>query len=214
MQASGNVGDINYTRHRGRSIARAASVPTGSPTPAQTSQRGRLTTTTKHWGADLTPGERATWDTAALETRFTDRLGQSYVPNGFQLFMKINLQANFLGGFLQKVPPDRPANPFVYMLQVGTHPFVQANEVWFMKSYLVRVEADGFQIFRAGPYTSGGRKAILPEYRYLGMEKMNYYYYDYGVIDGKWYWYKVRWFFEVGYVGNWWESQVETKFAP
>lgn len=211
MKASGNVGDINFTNIRGRAVARAASAPTGTPTPKQIAQRALMTAVTAEWGTNLTPSERAEWERVAMQERYIDRLGQQYIPTGYQMFIRLNIQGRFFGGTLMKTPPVKPDGVFVLAAYVNWNEAGSRPIIVMKKADGVAVDADGFQVFRAGPYDSGGRKAIEPEFRYFGKEESLSYMWDYTTTAGKWYWYRIRWFFETGYVGNWWEDQVKNE---
>jgi hypothetical protein len=212
MQASGNIGSINFTRWRGINVARTTYVPSYTPSLAQETQRGLLTTVSTHWGQGMSPADREAWAERAADQIFTNRLGTEYKPSGYQLFMKWNLQAQFFNQPINNLPPNGPEPVYVWKVSAWNHMFFNAIEVDMEKAFTVPVDADGFQIFRAGPYDSGGRRPIRPEYRFLTTVWGAYWYHDFAVIDGKWYWYWVRWFFGVGFVGNWFEVQVQVSF--
>jgi len=212
QQASGNIGSVNFTRWRGINVARTTYVASYTPSGKQITQRGLMTTVSGVWGQGLTPAERQAWERRAAEWVMTNRLGQEYRPSGYQLFVKLNVQAQVFASPINNSPPVGPKPVYVWRVQVEPKPFFDANEVKFEKALAQPVDADGFQIFRAGPYSSGGRRPIRPEYRQLTQVWGFHDYFDYAVIDTKWYWYKCRWFFGVGFVGNWWEVQVQTDF--
>ncbi|MBA7707524.1 hypothetical protein ES703_116398 [subsurface metagenome] len=212
MRASGNVGDMNFTRWRGMSVARTTYVPDYTPSGKQMNQRARMRDISQRWGSWLSPGQRKMWEDEAAEQVVFNRLGGEYKPSGYQYYMKINLMILFIGGVFVYVPPLRPQPVYVWRVRVYADTLKSANAVTMEKEPIMPVDADGFQIYRAGPYDSGGRKPIRPEYRFLTLVWGSYDYYDFGVIDTKWYWYKVRWFFQTGFVGNYWEKQVLTDF--
>lgn len=212
QQASGNIGSINFTRWRGINVARTTYVPSYTPSGKQITQRGLVTTVSAAWGQSLTPADRQAWTNRAADQVFKNRLGIEYQPSGYQLFMKWNLQAQFFNYPVQNQPPVGPDPVYVWRVQAEPKPFFDANEVKMEKALAQPVDADGFQIFRAGPYDSGGRRPIRPEYRHLTSVWGFHDYFDYAVQDTKWYWYWCRWFFQVGFVGNWWEVQVQTDF--
>lgn len=212
IEASGNVGAINYTRWKGIQVARTTFTYTDPDTSKQQAQRGLLTTLSSKWGDVLTANEREQWGERAAEEVFTNRLGMEYRPSGYQYFMKLNLQSAFLSAKFTAAPPMKPDAVYVLRLRLLASAGQPENIVAFEKAFTVRVEADGFEIFRAGPFVSGGRRPIEPEYRFLALETVSYAYLDAGIIDTKYYWYKVRWFFEEGYVGNWWEGQLQADF--
>lgn len=212
LQASGNIGSINFTRWKGINVARTTYVASYTPSLAQETQRGLLTTVAAAWGQGLSPAERQAWTDRAVDQVFKNRLGVEYQPSGYQLFMKWNLQALFFNQPVNTLPPNGPEPVYVWRVTAENHPFFNAIEVDMEKGNTVPVDADGFQIFRAGPYDSGGRRPIKPEYRFLTTVWMDYYYHDFGVNDTKWYWYKCRWFFGVGFVGNFWEVQAQAAF--
>jgi len=212
QQASGNIGSVNYTRWRGINVARTTYVPSYTPSGKQITQRGLVTSVSAMWGQALSAANRQTYEERAAETVFKNRIGGEYQPSGYQLFMKLNVQAQFFAMPVNYNCPIGPAPVYVWRVQAEPDPFFNANEVTMERGVTVPVDADGFQIFRAGPYDSGGRRPIKPEYRHLTLVWGTYYYHDYAVTDTKWYWYRCRWFFGEGFVGNWWEAQVQTDF--
>lgn len=212
VRASGNVGDINFTRWKGMNIARTTYVPVYTPSGKQMSQRARMKSISQQWGNWLGPAQRKMWEEVAAEEVVFNRLGGEYKPSGYQYYMSINMMILFIGGVFAYVPPSKLPAVYVWRMYAKPDPFLNANEVGLEKSETHKVDADGFQIYKAGPYKSGGRKPIKPEYRYLTAVWANYYLHDFDVIDTKWYWYKCRWFFQTGFVGNFWEAQVQTDF--
>jgi len=212
QQASGNIGSVNFTRWKGVNVARTTYVPVYTPSGKQMAQRGLMTSVSALWGQSLSAANRQTWEDQAAETKFKNRLGIEYQPSGYQLFMKLNIQAAVFMMPASWNAPARPDPVYVWRVTAEQDPFFNANEVTMEKALTVKVDADGFQIFRAGPYNSGGRRPIRPEYRQLTTIWGDYYYHDFAVISTKWYWYWCRWFFSEGHVGNWWEVQVQTKF--
>jgi len=208
VDASGNVGNINYTRHRGRSIARAASVPTGTPTQKQIDQRALLTAVSGQWGGVLDADDREAWEEVAKQEIIIDRLGQEYIPSAYQYFMKLNLQAVVFGNTISVRPPAKPEIPYVGSLEIKARGTYLANGIEFCSSPYTMVDADGFEIFRAGPFVSGGRKPIKPEYRFLMLQRGQYWADDYDIIDNNYYFYKVRYFYEPGFIGNFWVESV------
>lgn len=211
-QASGNVGSINFTRWRGRAIARTTYTYTDPQTVKQVAQRGKLTVIAGKWGSVLNADQRLQWEERAADEMFVDRMGQRYRPSGYQLFMKFNLQVSVFGEMFLQVPPARLEPVFTWNLHAKESATKDANYILIAKASLVGVDADGQEIMKAGPYISGGRRPIIPEYRLLVLDKPIEIYYDYDVINGKYYWYKVRWYMNEGYTGNWWEKQVLTDF--
>lgn len=193
-------------------VARTTYVPVYTPSGKQMGQRARMKDIAHRWGSWLIPGERKMWEDAAAEQVEFNRMGGEYKPSGYQFFMSINMMVSFIGGVFLYEPPVRPPAVYVWRIYTIPHKMFNANEIGMEKKASIKVDADGFQIYRAGPYDSGGRRPIKPEYRYLDAVWYNYYYYDYAVTDKKWYWYKCRWFFQTGFVGNYWEAQVQTDF--
>ncbi len=212
QQASGNIGSVNFTRWRGINVARTTYVPSYTPSGKQITQRGYVATISALWGQTLSAANRQTWEEQAAEAKFKNRLGIEYQPSGYQLFMRLNVQALVFSMPANLNAPARPDPVYVWKVDAYPAPFLNANQVTMEKAFTVMVDADGFQIFRAGPYSSGGRRPIRPEYRQLTIVWGDYFYNDFAVDDGKWYWYWCRWFFGEGFVGNWWEVQILTDF--
>jgi len=164
------------------------------------------------WGDALSGEDRLQWERAVEDLVVMNRMGGVYRPSGYQHFMRVNLLADFFGGGVQFVPPKLPNSVYVWRFRGGPSGTVEENLVFMEKALNVPPVSDGWEIYRAGPYASGGRRPIKPEYRHLAVERVSHRYRDSDVIDTKWYWYKARWFFDVGFVGNWWEIQIQTDF--
>lgn len=207
LRASGNLGDINYFEWRGKAIARIKNPAVQPNNPLQQSKQAHLEDAAAAWSGSLTPLEREAWDGIARNVQWSDRMGIKWVPSGYNLFMKLNIQALNLGGVISLYPPM----PFPSTLPEradltynGSVPQVEVR----LDNYPAGLEPDLIQVFRAGPYDGGGRHAILPEYRQLGTAATPFKYSDATIIATKWFWYRFRWAFLVGVVGNWFELQI------
>lgn len=211
MQASGNLGDMNFTRWRGMSVARATYIPDYTPSSKQLMQRLLLANIAIYWGTSLSSDQRSRWEEAAAEQVAFDRLGGQYRPTGYQYYMKINMIIVSVNGEFAWIPPIVPEGIYVGSMSMYWTETHQRVVIRLVGDDDTKLTSDGFQVYRAGPYTSGGRRPIKPEYRFIANESEKRFYLDYDVEPVKWYWYKCRWYMETGFVGNWWEKQIFTK---
>jgi len=207
MQASGNVGAINFTRWRGINVARTTFVYSDPNTPAQMSQRALLTSLAQAWGGLLSAANRETWADRAADQVFKNRLGVEYQPSGYQLFMKWNLQLMVISDLINYNAPTGIENVFIeeLLIWVGL-----MSEVW-----VKLVDDDGNDIdcraviiFRAGPYASGGRRPIRPEYRLQTYRKPPTTWEDYPVPTGNYFWYKAFGVLDSGRISTTFEGQI------
>ena len=189
-------------------IARDVYTGVDPDTGDQRTQRAFVTSASQHWGGTLTPVERQAWMVAARDQRFINRLEKEWTPSGYQYFMKLSVQALTLGYPIQDLPPDDIAPCYVEQARVYWDAGFTKVAVTLEKTAGVRVDATGFQIFRAGPYSSGGRRPLEGEYRYIANMTITWRYLDGFPGAGEWFWYKVRYFWNVGVVGGFWENQI------
>lgn len=213
LEASGNLGAICYSRWRQLQIARDTWTGTYESSSRRDFVNNVMKDVSQYWKV-LTPEEREAWEEVAREERWKTRLGGDFIPTGYQLFCKINCTRRCTGigtGILVE-PPRLPKPVYVGVWEVRMSTAwprvvvsLRAGHPW------IKLVSDGFQIFRAGPYNSGGRHALEGEYRWLTNSTAAYYD-DSAVVEFKWYWYKARWYYNEGFVGNWFEAQIKVVF--
>lgn len=210
IEASGNVGAINYTRWRGMAVVRAAWTGTVPNTPAQMVIQTYMKDTTQAWGGTLTEAERQAWREYAVNEVRTNRLGQIYTPTGYQVFTQLNVQRKIFLLLLMKLPPASK----------GTSMVGAFSAIWNIISLKVDVVIDGWpvayppdgcQYWKAGPFMSPGYRALENEYRLEQTYRPAAAWADGNVISLRYYWYKARIIFDSGYVGNFFYDQ---EFIP
>ena len=208
MMASGNLGDICYTRYRGTAVARSAWSGTQTATTDQLAQRAKMTLLSAAWGGTLNAGERTKWSELAKQLSFIDRVGNHYSPNGYTLFIQRNMNRLKLGLSMSNDPVegngaiDDSLNGVISKLS-GT--YIQS----YCKTYQGNIiQSTAWELWKAGPFDSPGRTAIAPEYRLLTCVIGSKTYDDYAVTFCKYYWYRIRWIDKDGRVGNFHQHQI------
>lgn len=201
--ASGNLGDICYTRIRNVNIARDTWTGTVPNTSEQQTYQGNLTTVSQYWGGTLDGDERLAWEKAAEQIIRINRLGIKYIPTGYQYFLEINMKLLAWGKSIRDTPPWN--NKIHIFERLAAVPIVGLPWAVIVKAYPegTWLSYEGMQTFKAGPYDSGGRKPISGEWRFVKVEfgpgADNWT--DGDRIVGKWYWYKARQINDQGYAG-------------
>jgi hypothetical protein len=122
----------------------------------------------------------------------------------------MNCQALALGGVIQVTPPAQMPNSIPERFDLTYIPSVPKVQVR-MDNYPVGTEPDVIQVFRAGPFDTGARRAIKSDYRQKAVQIAPYLFDDLGIVVSKWYWYRVRWGFLIGVVGNYFDAQIQTE---
>lgn len=209
LAASGCVGGINYTRWRGRSVARVRNPCVQTSTPDQLVCRGYMTALSQAWGTTMTAAQRQAWSDAAAQVRYPDRLGTKRNPNGYNLYLKWNLQRLNYGYALPEYEPLRryiPAWKDCLVVYAPSYPRVQL----FLRTLISGDVYDGWDVWRTPGWTSAGRNPIDPDWRLIGQKKTAGAYNDYTVGFSNWYWYRCRFFTSSGEVGGFITSHVFT----
>lgn len=203
-EASGNLGGICYSRWRGLQVARGPWTGVVPNTSAQQVYQVYLTGVVQAWSGTLTDGERKGWNDLAKDVRWRDRLGSAYGPNGYQVFVRRNMNRQVCGLPISAVPvviniDSQPTAIHVVYGVWGTQVRLQ------MKGWTGPLNAYCVQYWKAGPFDGGGRRAINPEYRLVRIQtdpSIDYRWFDTDVELGKWYWYRGRACWASGEVGN------------
>lgn len=209
IQASGNLGPICFSRWRGLAIARDVWTGTVPNTTKQVIQQGYLTTAAQAWGGTLTAAERQTWNDRAETILWRDRMGDQYIPTGYQLFMKWNVRRLVMTLTIMKDAPMLQEWVYVYKLFATPYPGEPAVRMWLRPGDTGLVQSYGIEYWKAGPYDSGGRNPIEGEWRFLVLKVPPAYYKDSDVIVDKFYWYRARAVAEFGDVQNWFYKQID-----
>lgn len=100
---SGNLSASNFVNAKGTPVIRRRTTRTNRATQAQLAQRATLASFASFWHA-LDDEQRLTWNVGARERSFTNTLGLPYTLNGFQLFVKYNMNIALLEDPIQVEP--------------------------------------------------------------------------------------------------------------
>lgn len=209
LAASGNLGPVCFSRWRTLAIARDVWTGTVPNTGKQVIQQGHLTQVAQAWGGTLTAAQRQTWHDRAETVLWRDRMGDQYIPTGYQLFMKWNVRRRVMGLTIMTDAPMLQEWVFVFKLTVTPDPGVPCTRMWLRPGDAGLVDSYGIEYWKAGPYDSGGRAPIAGEWLFLSRKVPPAYYRDNDVIVDKWYWYRARAVAEFGDVQNWFYKQVQ-----
>lgn len=188
--ASGNVGSLCASRWRGLQIIRDAWTGEVPNTSAQQTYQGHLTTCAQYWGGTLTAAQRQLWEEQARSWQLPNRFGEPYHPSGYILFMHVNMIRKRHAKSITAVPLEIPSPAMGMNFQITVEPSIPRT---YMRFYTWIGSPDRVEFWKAGPYESGGRRALAGEFRFKEGKPAGSLFYDYAVTYGKWYWYKARW---------------------
>lgn len=213
LRASGNVGQICFARWRGVQIARDRWTGTQPNIGQQAVVQGYMRTVSRAWSTYLTKEQRNWWGEFARSQKWANKLGLRWTPTGYLAFVSLGLHSMNLAGTYEMEPPVRlyRALPSVITVsQPGWELMVRVA----MSGWAGAVEPDKMQVWRAGPFTGGGYHAQSGDYRVVQVVGAPFSWDDWGLVDGMFYWYKLRWGFNVGIVGVMYEEQVYVLELP
>jgi hypothetical protein len=149
------------------------------------------------------------WHDFAGSKVLVNALGLEWKPGGYVMYMKMSVNALLFGGVIQTVPPVVSRD--VMVTSMTAEPTVNPGEVDCEMTVAAGGESpDLLQIFRAGPFDGGGRRAIAPEYLEVQQVATPFQWTDTGLDSAKYYWYRMRWGCLDGHAGNYWFRQVLT----
>lgn len=201
LQASGDLGAINYSRWRGLAIARSKYIPVQPNTSIQVAQQNILIAVSQYWKLNSTQEIKREWNAIASDQTWRDRLGTAWHPRGYFLYMKINMNRQVWGIPINIKPPVIDSFPLVTTITAcyeNTPPKITVT----ISGWAATREPYGVQIWRAGPFDNPGRTALPCEYRLFQNKTPVGSYSDTAVIADKYYWYKMRAFEKFGGYGN------------
>lgn len=89
-QVSGSVGGLTFGSNRGGLYTRARAIPTNPNTAAQVAARDAMSTLVDSWTNILTPTQRTSWATYALNTPVIDVFGDAKKLTGQQMYIRSN----------------------------------------------------------------------------------------------------------------------------
>jgi len=211
IDASGTVSGVNVTKWRGLHVARTPLTVSWTPSAKRTAQQNRLKTVAQAWGAIAGTVNRDAWERYAETIRLQNRMGVEYIPTGFGIFMKLNLQRVVLGLSVldEPLPKEEPEDPG--SLKTGWS--ISWSKIWFNLGFTQHNSHNGYgtEYFVSPGYTSEGRKPIESEWLFLLKKVPPAYYVIYGATTGLWYWIRARQVWESGWVGNWFVAQEQAQ---
>lgn len=208
MVASGNLGAICYSKWGELQIARDVWTGTVPNTTKQIAQQQLIKDCAQAWGGTLTEGERESWRGLAREVTFRNRFGEPVHYSGYVVFMSRNVNRLRWSYALAKKPVI--VKNKLNWGSVHIEPESAGTAIRFMATnFPAGMRADLLEAWIAGPYTSGGRVAIEPEYKLLGIDKspplsiMKY-----GLAPGDYYWCRMRLGDKAGVTSAWETNHV------
>lgn len=210
LDASGNLGAICYSSWRGLNVARDVWTGADPNTAKQQAHRALHKTVVQSWGGVLTEVQREVWRTAALSERRMSKIKTVYTPTGYQFFVQLNVQRARLGGALMTLPPAA-IDAYTWTIFETTFDNVMFQvDLKFLEELNAGAAEMSAEVWRAGPYDSGGRHAIDGEYRFVKFIQPIAQDNDVPAVLNKYYWYKARVIDDYGRVQGWFEDQVLT----
>jgi len=206
LRASGNLGAICYLQWRGQAVARAAWTGEQIPTTKQQIYIATLEAVAAAWSGSLSTSDRDAWERFARVQRWSNRLGNHWTPSGYQAFLKMNIQAQNLGAAINHLPPAvMPYTvPGVWRVTSGA---IVGRAVVELGGFPAGLQPDYIQVFQAGPFLTVGRHAWGPDWRLVGLQGTPFIMTINGLTSARFYWFKARWVFNIGVVGNWFNAQ-------
>lgn len=209
LDASGNVGPICFVKWRGTNVARDTWTGTYPGTDKQIAANNRLTAVAQFWGSVGTTVDRDAWERYAETVTLINRLGERYIPTGYGIYMKLNLQrARWSLPILDEpLPRIEPEDPGVILsrLVLDPHQLQYVLGVGFSDPH----DGYGSEYHIAGPYDSPGRKPIAGEWRWLSKHIPPFRSATHTIVNQKWYWGRARQIWASGWVGNWFIIQSQ-----
>lgn len=103
--ARGKIGGTVFSRCRSGSFARSLTVPVFNQTNRRSGYEDAMVHVYSVWFSTLSIAQRAAWNTLGSNTNFTNALGVSYHPSGWNLFMRTNSLLRYFNKSLITVAP-------------------------------------------------------------------------------------------------------------
>ncbi len=166
---SGSLGGLTFAHGIGGAYVRERANPTQPNTPAQTIIKGIFGQLSTAWRSDLSATQRDDWDLYADATPLLDRLGQSFIPTGLNMYIRGNtglLQGEFTRVDLGPVTPGLPTftAPAAQSIESTTNVAqitFTVGDAWvdldenFLFIYASRGQGSSINFFK-GPYQLAG----------------------------------------------------------
>ena len=187
-------------------MARAAWIPTIPNTPLQVVIQSHLSTAVINWRTVLTEENRQAWNEYALTQRTIDRLGETRIPNGYNLYIGRQIQSLRISGPLLPMPPDdnelNAGDEITIVVDTGG-----IRITWRITGWFAGVAGPKIEGWAAGPYSSQARNPTSDEWRFV----------EYRVPPqrcrlivslGEWWWLRIRAPLLNGRVSSWLQGQA------
>ena len=112
--ARGSVGGTTFSRSRGGAFIRQRVKPVFSLTSARLSWAIAMSTVWDRWLNQATAAQRADWNTLGDNTNFTNALGDTYHPSGWNLYLRTNsLAVYWIHSYVNAAPGSATTAHFV-----------------------------------------------------------------------------------------------------
>lgn len=205
--ASGNLGAVCYSRWKGRAVARNVWTGTDPNTASQQARRAILSDLAYAWGNDLTEIQRGYWNDLARSLRFPDRFGEMKPISGYLLFLKRNLQRRPPYVYLLASPTEGGEKFWVDVLELTYE--TAGPRVWVRPRYGDAANNQTYyDYWRSGPFQTEARNPTDAEWSHKAYKIPLSSWYDYGITQGYWYWYRVRGGWSSGIVSPWFQNKI------
>ncbi|MBW2648424.1 MAG: hypothetical protein JRC53_01180 [Deltaproteobacteria bacterium] len=169
-----------------------------------------MTTVSGNWGSLLSDSEREQWTALASNLKHTNALGQEYQPNGYNVFIQRNMNRLRIGMVFTKTPVR--GNGAINDDDFSLAPLaggVKIKVVLKADTGMALIAA-AWEIWVAGPYTSPGRRAIEPEFKWETSCQACTSQNASGLTPERYYWIRARWVDKDGRTGVYRIGQAET----
>jgi hypothetical protein len=159
-RVSGSVSGLQYSEYRGMAVVKRKLRPVGRDRGVQPNNRAILSALARSWGYETEPN-RALWDDYAATHPVPNGMGGTFQLDGSQMYLALNHQAVRMGTWASKKSTPPPTNLNVVVDVLTATALVPAGQVkldWtVMGTGLV---GDNIEVCMAGPFSSGGRRAV------------------------------------------------------
>lgn len=150
-----------FSKNRAGSYLRNKVTPVNPQTSFQTAVRAALTAASQSWKT-LLQSERDAWSAAVSSFAKTDIFGDIKNPSGINLYNKLYMNANTIGGAPLTSPPNVVATPGVPDADIAPD---STPQTFTVTSGLANVPASEDWVIRATSNQSPGKTFVKSEYR-------------------------------------------------
>lgn len=162
VAGSGKIGGHVASRNRGGAYFRTKVTPVNPETSYQLTARARLSGWSQSWRS-LTDEERQSWNSAVSNWSRTDIFGDIKNPSGFNLYVRLNTNAEIAGGGLSNFAPMPGNVPAVFASSLTA----AAGTPTLSLVATTPVPANTAYKVWATPGQSVGKKFVKSEYRLI-----------------------------------------------